>query len=107
VLLIAALLADLVEDLVDPTGDGSATKLFDAASHDQGLMIASAIALLATSVLVVPAVFVIVRTLEAAVAGSVAWRPVSRCSARSATRRSPPCTSAGRRCRRRRRAANR
>jgi hypothetical protein len=64
VLLIAALLADLVEDLVDPTGDGSATKLFDAASHDQGLMIASAIALLATSVLVVPAVFVIVRTLE-------------------------------------------
>ena len=64
VLLIATLLADLFEYLIDPTGDGSATKLLDAASHDHGRMIASAIALLATSVLVVPAVFVLVRTLE-------------------------------------------
>lgn len=64
VVLIATLLADLVEDLIDPTGDGSATKVFDAASNHHGRMIVSAIALLATSVLVVPAVFGLVRTLE-------------------------------------------
>lgn len=62
--LVAAILADLAEDLVDPTGSGTAAEVFEAASQHHGRTIASAVFLLATSVLIVPAVFGLARTLE-------------------------------------------
>lgn len=63
VALVAAIVADLAETLVDPANSDDSTKLFDAASQHPGRMIASAYLLLATSLLIVPGVFGLVRTL--------------------------------------------
>jgi hypothetical protein len=62
--LIATVIADLVEDLIDPAGSGNAADIFGAASQHHGRMIGSAALLLATSILIVPAVFGLVRTLD-------------------------------------------
>jgi hypothetical protein len=62
--LIATVIADLAEDLIDPTGNGSAADVFGAASQHHGRMIVSAALLLATSLLIVPAVFGLVGTLR-------------------------------------------
>jgi hypothetical protein len=62
--LIATVIADLAEDLIDPTGSGSAADIFGAASQLHGRTVGSAALLLATSLLIVPAVFGLVRTLR-------------------------------------------
>jgi hypothetical protein len=61
--LISTVIADLAEDLIDPTGSGTAADIFGAASQHHGRMIGSAALLLATSLLIIPAVFGLIRTL--------------------------------------------
>lgn len=61
--LIATVIADLAEHLIDPASSGNAADIFGAASQHHGRMIGSAALLLATSLLIVPAVFGLVRTL--------------------------------------------
>ena len=63
VALIATVIADLAEDLIDPAPNGTAAEIFSAASHHHAAMVGSAALLLLTSLLIVPAVFGLVRTL--------------------------------------------
>jgi hypothetical protein len=63
VALIATVIADLAEDLIDPAPSGKAAEIFSAASHHHGAMIGSAALLLLTSLLIVPAVYGLVRAL--------------------------------------------
>jgi hypothetical protein len=97
--LIGAILADLAEELVDPANTDGAAKMFTAASQHPGRMTASAVLLLATSLLVVPAVFGLFQTLpdRGRRVGSVA--KCSRSSARWDTRRWPCSISCRCRCR--------
>ncbi len=62
--LVAAMLADLAETLLDPANSGNATKIYDAAAAHHGRMVLSAALLLASSALLVPGVFGIVRRLD-------------------------------------------
>jgi D-alanyl-D-alanine carboxypeptidase len=62
--LFAALLADLLEFLVDPVSSGDGAKVVAGATEQHGLMVLSAILLLASAAFVVPAVFGLVRLLE-------------------------------------------
>jgi hypothetical protein len=61
--LVGAMVADLAETLVDPANSGNATKIYDAALGHHGLMVLSAGLLLASSVLIVPGVYGVVRSL--------------------------------------------
>jgi hypothetical protein len=55
-LLIGALLADVAEYVFDPINGDAGTKVYDAAAAHPGRLVASAVALLVSSVLIVPAV---------------------------------------------------
>ncbi len=63
VAVAGAIAADLAETLVDPANTDDSRRLFEAAAQHPGRMIASAYLLLATSLLIVPGVFGLVRTL--------------------------------------------
>jgi hypothetical protein len=62
--LIGALCADLVEYVVDPVNTSAAEKVYEAAVQEHGRMIAAAIALLASAVLIVPAGFLLSTALD-------------------------------------------
>ena len=62
--LVAAMVADLAETLVDPANSGNATKIYDAALDHHGAMVLSAGLLLLSSVAIVPGVLGIVRALD-------------------------------------------
>jgi len=62
--LIAAMVADLVQTVVDPANSDKASKLYAASSHHHGRMVAAAILLLASAFLLVPGVFAVTRTLR-------------------------------------------
>jgi hypothetical protein len=55
-LLVAALLADGAEYVLDPINGDAGTKVYDAAAAHPGRLVASAVALLASSIFIVPAV---------------------------------------------------
>jgi hypothetical protein len=67
--LVGAMAADLVETLVDPADSGDATKIYDAALRSHGAMVLSAGLLLLSSVLIVPGVIGVVRSLD----GRAVW----------------------------------
>ena len=62
--LVAAILADLAEVIVDPAPSGTAAQLVNAAAQDHARMVAAAIFLLASSAFIVPAAFGLVPTLR-------------------------------------------
>lgn len=62
--LIGALCADLVEYVVDPTSTSTGAKVYEAAVQEQGRVVASAIALLASAMLIVPAGFLIATAID-------------------------------------------
>ena len=61
--LVGAMVADLAETIIDPANSGNATKIYDAALDQHGRMVLSAGLLLTSSVLIVPGVNGIVRSL--------------------------------------------
>jgi len=61
--LVGAMAADLAETLVDPANSGNATTIYDAAVRSHGAMVLSAGLLLLSSVLIVPGVIGVVRSL--------------------------------------------
>ena len=61
--LVGAMAADLAETLVDPANSGNATTIYDAALRSHGAMVLSAGLLLLSSVLIVPGVIGVVRSL--------------------------------------------
>ena len=61
--LIAAILADLAEDLIDPANTSDPDKLFNAAAQHSDRMVISAILLLLTCVAIVPAALWLTRSL--------------------------------------------
>ncbi|HST19061.1 MAG TPA: hypothetical protein VLK36_15455 [Gaiellaceae bacterium] len=61
--LVGAMAADLAETLVDPANSGNATTIYDAALRSHGAMALSAGLLLLSSVLIVPGVIGVVRSL--------------------------------------------
>jgi hypothetical protein len=62
--LVAAIVADLVEMVVDPIGSGDAADVVYAATSHSGRLVASAVALLASAVFVVPAALGLLRALD-------------------------------------------
>jgi hypothetical protein len=64
VALAGALVADLVEDVVDPVNGENAAAFYQAAVHHHGAMVVSAVFLLVSSALVVPGVFGVARAVE-------------------------------------------
>lgn len=65
VALFGAILADLGETIVDPANSGASAKVYAAAAQHETRMFASAILLLLSSLLIVPAVFGLTRPLVA------------------------------------------
>jgi hypothetical protein len=62
--LIGAMAADFAETFLDPANTGEAARFYAAATAHHGRMVASAMLLLASALLIVPGVFAVARTLR-------------------------------------------
>ena len=62
-MLVGIVLLLMLEDVIDPANSDKSSKIYDAAANHSGRMIASALLLLATAALIVPAVWWVVRAL--------------------------------------------
>jgi hypothetical protein len=63
--LIAAMLADLVETVIDPASTGEVADVYNAAAHDHGRMVLCGYLLLASAVFVFPGVFLLTQGARA------------------------------------------